>query len=483
MKKILFVTSEAHPLIKTGGLADVCGSLPKALAELSNDIKLIIPNYQALKTTENIRFLCSVRVDNRNVNILETRMPDSQVVVWLVDYPVYYNYPGNPYVDEQGEPWPNNAERFGLFCRIAVEAAMDRVHQDWKPDVVHCNDWQSGLVPALLSLERDRPATVFTIHNMAYQGLFPASTAAVLNLPGQLWHPAGLEFHEMLSFIKGGLVYADYITTVSPTYALEIQTPELGYGLEGLLEHRKEFLGGIINGIDIDQWNPEKDPYIAQHYTVATLNKKRPNKSELQERFALPVTDRVPLFGLIGRLVEQKGIDLILECLPELITMDLQFVLLGSGDKDFEKQLQKMAHLYPDKISIIIDYDEKLAHLIEAGADVFLMPSRFEPCGLNQMYSQRYGTIPIVRKTGGLADTVTDALPETLAMHTASGIVFAEASSGSLLEAIKRALILYSSPETWKRLQINAMNKDFSWQRSAEKYLALYEKLEAGIEE
>jgi starch synthase len=477
MKKILFVTSEAHPLIKTGGLADVCGSLPKALAELSQDIKLIIPNYQALKTSENVRFLCSIRVDNRNINILETRMPDSHVTVWLVDYPAYYNYPGNPYLDEQGEPWANNAERFALFCRIAVEAAMDRVHQDWRPDIVHCNDWQTGLVPALLSLEHDRPRTVFTIHNMAYQGLFPGSIAAVLNLPGKLWHPAGLEFHEMLSFIKGGLVYADHITTVSPTYALEIQTPELGYGLEGLLDHRKEFLGGIINGIDLDQWNPETDSYITQRYTVATLKKKLLNKSELQRRFALPVNDRVPLFGLIGRLVEQKGIDLILECLPEMVTMDMQFVLLGSGDKDFEKQLQKLADLYPDKIAITLGYDESLAHFIEAGADIFLMPSRFEPCGLNQMYSQRYGTIPIVRKTGGLADTVVDTLPETLDRHTASGIVFNEASSGSLLEAIKRALILYSVPDTWKKMQINAMKKDFSWQRSAEQYLALYENL------
>ena len=477
MKKILFVTSEAHPLIKTGGLADVCGSLPKALAELSQDIKLIIPNYQALKITENVRFLCSIRVDNRNINILETRMPDSHVIVWLVDYPVYYNYPGNPYVDENGNPWPINAERFALFCRIAVEVAMDRVHQDWKPDIVHCNDWQTGLVPALLSLEHDRPSTVFTIHNMAYQGLFPAKTAAALNLPGKLWHPAGLEFHEMLSFIKGGLVYADEITTVSPTYALEIQTPEFGYGLEGLLDHRKEFLGGIINGIDLDQWNPETDPYITQNFTAATLDKKSLNKSELQRKFALPANDRVPLFGLIGRLVEQKGIDLILECLPEMVTMNMQFVLLGSGDKDFEKQLQKLAHLYPDKISITIGYDESLAHLIEAGADVFLMPSRFEPCGLNQMYSQRYGTIPIVRRTGGLADTVVDAMPETLASHSASGIIFNEASSGSLLEAIKRTLILYNTPDIWKKIQINAMKKDFSWQRSAEQYLALYENL------
>jgi len=477
MKKILFVTSEAHPLIKTGGLADVCGSLPKALAELSQDIKLIIPNYQALKTTENVRFLCSIRVDNRNVNILETRMPDSHVTVWLVDYPAYYNYPGNPYVDENGNPWPINAERFALFCRVAVEAAMNRVHQDWKPDIVHCNDWQTGLVPALLSIERDPPSTVFTIHNMAYQGLFPARTAAALNLPGQLWHSAGLEFHEMLSFIKGGLVYADYITTVSPTYALEIQTPEFGYGLEGLLDHRKEFLGGIINGIDMDQWDPETDPYITQHFTATTLNKKQLNKSALQRRFSLPVNDRVPLFGLIGRLVEQKGIDLILDCLPEMVAMDMQFVLLGSGDKDFEKELQKLARLYPDKIAITIGYDESLAHLIEAGADIFLMPSRFEPCGLNQMYSQRYGTIPIVRKTGGLADTVVDTLPETLAKNTASGIVFNEASSGSLLEAIKRTLILYSSSDSWKKMQINAMKKDFSWQRSAEQYLALYENL------
>ena len=477
MKKILFVTSEAHPLIKTGGLADVCGSLPKALAELSQDIRLIIPNYQALKTSESVRFMCSIRVDNRNINILETRMPDSQVIVWLVDYPSYFNYPGNPYVDEQGESWPNNAERFGLFCRIAVEAAMDRVNQDWKPDVVHCNDWQSGLVPALLSFENDRPSTIFTIHNMAYQGLFPASAAATLNIPGQLWHPAGLEFHGMLSFIKGGLVYADYITTVSPTYALEIQTAEFGYGLEGLLEHRKEFLGGIINGIDLDQWDAEKDPYIAQTYSLSTLDKKQLNKVALQTKFSLPVKGDIPLFGLIGRLVAQKGIDMILECLPEMMTMDIQFVLLGSGDKEFEKQLKDLALLYPNKIAVQIGYDEALAHLIEAGADVFLMPSRFEPCGLNQMYSQRYGTIPIVRKTGGLADTVMDSLPTTLADKTASGIVFSEASASALLEAIKRTLILYSMPDTWKKMQTNAMNKNFSWQRSAQEYLELYEKI------
>lgn len=477
MKKILFVTSEAHPLIKTGGLADVCGSLPKALTELSQDIRLILPNYQALKASENVRFLTSIRIDNRNINILETLMPDSKVIVWLVDYPAYYNYPGNPYVDEQGEPWSNNAERFGLFCRIVTEVAMNRINQDWQPDVVHCNDWQSGLVPAFLSLEEGRPSTVFTIHNMAYQGLFPLTSASVLNLPGQLWHPAGLEFHGMLSFIKGGLVYADYITTVSPTYALEIQTAEFGYGLEGLLEHRKEFLGGIINGIDLDQWDPEKDPNIFQCYSAKTLGKKLLNKTALQAKLGLPIEEHIPLFGLIGRLVEQKGIDLLLDCFSEMITMKLQFVLLGSGDKVFEKQLQEFAELYPDKIAIKIGYDEALAHLIEAGADAFLMPSRFEPCGLNQMYSQRYGTVPIVRKTGGLADTVIDALPETLGNQTATGIVFNEASPSALLEAIKRTLILYSMPDSWKKIQVNAMGKDFSWQRSAKQYLELYQTL------
>ena len=477
MKKVLFVSSEVYPLIKTGGLADVCGSLPPALLELGTDVRLIMPNYQAIKTTEEIYFKSTVQVNRMDVNILETRLPGTQIVVWLVDYPMFFDFPGNPYVDEKGDPWLNSAERFALLCRVAVEVSMNRGYLDWEPDIVHCNDWQTGLVPALLSLEYNRPSTVFTIHNMAYQGLFPASSAVSLNLPGQLWHPEGLEFHDHLSFIKGGLVYADYITTVSPTYALEIQTEEYGYGLEGLLAHRKESLGGIINGIDLEQWDSEHDQAIAQTYSETTLANKKLNKRALQERFGLPVNDDIPLLGLIGRLVEQKGIDLIIECLPDMVTMELQFVLLGSGDKGFEKQLKDFALLYPDKIVISIGYDEALAHLIEAGSDVFLMPSRFEPCGLNQMYSQRYGTIPIVRKTGGLADTVTDTLPGTLANDTASGIVFNEASPSALLEAIKRTLILYSLTNTWEKMQLNAMRKDFSWQRSAQEYITLYENL------
>jgi starch synthase len=476
MKKILFVTSEAHPLIKTGGLADVSGSLPKALAELGEDVRLIMPNYQAIKTTEEIYYKSTVRVNNTDVNILETRLPGTQVIVWLVECPEFFDFPGNPYVDEQGNAWANSAERFALFCRIAVEVAMNRSYLEWTPDIVHCNDWQSGLVPALLSLEATRPATVFTIHNMAYQGIFPKATKVSLNLPKSLWNPDGIEFNGMLSFIKGGLAYADRITTVSPTYAQEIQTADFGYGLEGLLSHRNDVLTGIINGIDADQWNPETDAHICECYNISTLNKKQLNKTALQTRLSLPV-DNIPVFALISRLVEQKGIDLILECLPEMLTLPLQFVLLGSGNKSFEQQLSLFTETYPEKIAITIGYDEALAHLLEAGADIFLMPSRFEPCGLNQLYSQRYGTVPIVRKTGGLADTVVDTLPETLSNNTATGFVFNEATPGSLMETIKRALIVYSQPKTWKQLQTTGMKKDYSWTKSAKEYMALYDQL------
>lgn len=477
MKKILFVTSEAHPLIKTGGLADVSGSLPKALAELGADIRILLPYYQALKITKAVTFRCTIRVNNSNVNIMETCMPDSDVLVWLVDHPSSFDMPGNPYVDAQGVDWPNNAERFALFCRVAVEIASNRTQLDWQPDIVHCNDWQSGLTPALLSLENPRPATVFTIHNMAYQGVFPAATYRALNLPSRLWHINGLEYHQQLSFIKGGLAFADHITTVSPTYAEEIKTAEFGYGLEDLLAYRHAHLSGIINGIDPAEWNPETDSHIASAYSAKHLSKKLLNKTALQTTMQLPVTTELPVFGLISRLVDQKGIDLVLDCLPEMLTLPLQVVVLGSGDKLLEERLQDLANTYPDKMALRIGYDERLAHLIEAGVDIFLMPSRFEPCGLNQMYSQRYGTLPIVRRTGGLADTVVDAMPSTVKDHTASGFIFNTPHSDALMEAVKRSLWLYNDLKTWQKIQHNAMQKDFSWQNSAEQYLALYERL------
>ncbi len=477
MKKILFVSSEVHPLIKTGGLADVAGSLPIALAELGQEVRIIIPKYQALKLEEEVTYLCSLRINNRDVNILETLLPDSDVIVWLVDCPEYFDIPGNPYSDEFGNAWANSAARFSLFCRVAVEVAQNRAHLDWKADIVHCNDWQSGLVPALLTLEPHRPSTVFTIHNMAYQGLFPETTYFDLNLPRQLWNPGALEFHSLLSFIKGGIACADHITTVSPNYALEIQTAEYGYGLEGLLHNRHHELNGIINGIDVDIWNPETDPRITQNFTIDSLTKKAGNKLALQKHFSLPEELAIPMIGLIGRLVGQKGIDLVIDCLDVLVNYPIQFVLLGSGEKGFEHRLKNLSYLYPDKISVSIGYNEDLAHLIEAGSDMFLMPSRFEPCGLNQLYSQRYGTLPIVRRTGGLADTVVDAMPDTIADKTASGFVFEEPSVGAMLETIKRAILLYSNKRIWQQLQKNAMRKDFSWKKSAQQYLDLYNTL------
>lgn len=477
MSKILFASSEVHPLIKTGGLADVAGSLPLALSELGEDVRIIMPRYQAIKLALPVTDVAHLRVNNCNVTLQETCLPDSSVPIWLIDFPEYFGQAGNPYVDASGEPWPDSAERFALFCRIAVEVAMNRAGLNWQADIVHCNDWQTGLIPALLSLESQAPASVFTIHNMAYQGLFPPATYANLNLPGKLWNPEALEYFGQLSFIKGGLAFAQRITTVSPTYAQEIQTAEFGYGLEGLLKYRQAYLSGIINGIDTTVWNPEQDTNLVANYSADSLTNKALNKAALQASFGLPVDEKLPLFGLIGRLVEQKGIDMVIDCLPEMQALPLQFVLLGSGDKQFEAKLQAFAKAHPDKIAVRIGYDEALAHQIEAGADIFLMPSRFEPCGLNQMYSQRYGTLPIVRKTGGLADTVTDTLPTTLQQGSASGLVFNDASSSALMETIKRSLFLFEDKTAWQKIQKTAMNKDFSWHNSAQQYLKLYQSL------
>lgn len=476
MRKILFCTSEVHPLIKTGGLADVSSSLSKALAQLSQEVRIILPRYHAIKLPAGNNPVCSLTINNHRADIYEVHLDASGIIVWLVDCPEYFGTQGNPYVNASGQAWSNLAERFALFCRVVVEVAMNRTYIDWQPDLVHCNDWQSGLVPAFLSQEQHRPATIFTIHNLAYQGTFPKSTFQSLNIPNYFWNPNGLEYYKSLSFIKGGLAYADQITTVSPTYAEEIQTTEFGYGLEGLLVYRKEALSGITNGIDYQQWNPKHDGFISEHYNAESLIKKQNNKQALQQRLGLPIDKIVPMLGLIGRLVEQKGIDIIIDNIVAIMAMNVQFVLLGSGIKEYEDHLTMLAIKYPSQMVINLGYDEALAHQIEAGVDIFLMPSKFEPCGLNQMYSQRYGTIPIVRRTGGLTDTVTDTTPETIANKTATGVVFDKPEAGALLEAIKRTLLLYSNKKIWKKIQINAMNMDFSWQVSGKKYLDLYRR-------
>lgn len=479
MTRIMFVTSEAHPLIKTGGLGDVSGSLPAALESLHHDVRLVLPAYQSvLEKLTDVRSIASLRLSApfSSVRILEAVMPDTQVKLWLIDAPECFNRAGNPYQGPDGQDWSDNAFRFTLFARAVVELAMGRGGLDWKPEIVHCNDWQTGLVPALLSQESGRPGTVFTIHNLAYQGLFPYETFERLQLPPDLWSLEAMEFYDSFSFIKGGLAFADYLTTVSPTYALEIRRPQLGYGLHGLLNHRSRHLVGILNGADYAIWDPSNDRLIPKSYSSQTLNRKCANKKALQARFNLPQDPRIPVIGLVGRLVEQKGIDLVLEALPDLLERPVQVAILGSGERRFEQALCDLAEAYPRQIGMFIGYCENRAHLVEAGADMFLMPSRFEPCGLNQLYSLRYGTVPIVRHTGGLADTVIDAVPGTLADGSATGFVFEKPAAEALLQAVNRALDCLAKPATWRQLARTGMDQDFSWQASARRYTEVYEK-------
>ncbi len=475
--KILFVTSEAHPLIKTGGLADVSGSLPAALKALRRDIRIIMPAYKAAKNaigryTRKAELTVPGFPDT--ITLLEGYLPGTRITVWLVESPRHFDREGGPYVDSSGQDWPDNAERFTVFCRAVEKIALNQAGIDWQPDIVHCNDWQCGLVPALLAPASHRPATVFTIHNLAYQGLFSWSDFEALHLPPELWSMHAMEFYNQLSFIKGGIIFADMISTVSPQYAKEICTPEFGCGLEDLLSQRSEYLVGILNGADYSQWNPARDSYLTANYNPFTVENKKTNKAQLQKIFNLPHDQNIPLIGLVGRLVEQKGFDLLLAILPQLVQRNVQVAILGSGDKSLEQRLELAMLDYPDHVSAHIGYNEKLAHEIEGGADMFLMPSRYEPCGLNQIYSLRYGTLPIVRHTGGLANTVIDASDKNIADGTASGIVFKSATPESLLHAIDRAQALYAQPKKWKKLVFNAMQQDFGWRRSARQYLELY---------
>ncbi|HDN69322.1 MAG TPA: glycogen synthase GlgA [Gammaproteobacteria bacterium] len=475
---ILFASAEAHPLIKTGGLADVAGSLPRAIRHLHHDIRIVIPAYQSvLKQAEKFTLVAHLELESvkQPVRILCGRLPGSNVTVYLVDSPEHFDRPGNPYTMKQGAEWPDNAERFTTFCRAIEALSLDAAGLDWQPDIIHCNDWQTALVLPLLDRHAVRPATIFTIHNLAYQGLFDWKIFKKLKLPADFWSMEAMEFHNQFSFIKGGLVYADWVTTVSPTYAEEIQTSKYGYGLEGLIGYRKDNLTGIVNGVDYNVWNPGRDILIPVQFTARSLTHKIENKQALQEHFKLPVDKTIPVFAVISRLVEQKGIDLILKIVPDLVKQKAQLIVLGSGDSKLETGIRDAVKKYPKQVAAHIGYDEALSHHIEAGADMFLMPSRFEPCGLNQIYSQRYGTVPIVRNTGGLADTVTDTTPETIESKTATGFSFNKAKAPALLKTVERALGYYRQPEIWQQIVCTGMKQDFSWKRSAQLYIELYE--------
>lgn len=481
MMKILFAASEAAPFARTGGLGDVAGALPKALGKLGHDVRLIMPLYRAVdgkrhRLNEVAGGLeVHAAVGPAKVDLLEGRLAGG-VPVYFVRHDSSFARDGL-YQAPSGEDHPDNAERFALFCRAAIEVCRRVAFQ---PDVLHAHDWQTALLPVYLkTVLRGDPffqgtSTVFTIHNLGYQGLFPPDALPRLQLPSDLFTPAGLEFFGKVNLLKGGLVFADLLTTVSRRYSQEIQQPEQGFGLEGVLRERSGDLFGIVNGIDPEEWNPAIDPHIAARYTAADLPGKAQCKEDLQRRFGLPMRAEVPLLAVISRLAEQKGLDLLGEILEDLLGLDLQLVLLGTGEKTLESAFVQASARHPSKLGVKIGFDTPLSHQIEAGADLFLMPSRYEPCGLNQMYSLAYGTIPVVRATGGLDDTIVQFDPGT---GQGNGFKFKEATGPAFFQAIRQALALFPQKADWGRLVANAMAADFTWDRSAREYEQLYRRV------
>jgi len=478
--KILFATPEAVPFAKTGGLADVAGALPKYLQPLGCEVVLIMPYYRMVKRSGlPIQYLgeeieVPLREEALRAEVYQSQLEPNIMVYFIgrdefFDREYLYSTPKGDYFD--------NAERFVFFTRAVLRLAR---HIGFSPDLIHHHEWQTGLIPAYLkSIYENDPffahtATVFTIHNIAYQGLFKKEKFPLTGLPSEMYNPEGVEFWERINLMKAGIVYADVINTVSQKYSEEIQSPEYGYGLEGILRKRNADLYGILNGVDYQEWDPAHDSHLIARYDLRDLSGKQECKRDLLKEFGLPAAlEKVPLLGMISRLADQKGFDLLAEILDQLFSFDLGFVLLGTGEQKYHDLFQQVAQKYPQKAGIRIAYDDRLAHKIEAGADLFLMPSKYEPCGLNQIYSLKYGTIPVVRATGGLDDTITHYDPSK---GTGNGFKFARYDAKEFLNQIKTAIVFYAQPEHWTKLVRNAMNSDFSWHRSAEAYLQLYRR-------
>lgn len=492
--RVLFAASELAPWVKTGGLGDVASALPAALRRIGLDVRVLLPLYpalrQALAGLDPVAELQHLGGELPAARLLAAHTPGPEgVPLLLLDCPALFERPGNPYLDGNGHDWPDNALRFGLLSRVAALLGSADCPIAWQPQVIHCNDWQTALAASHLHYdERPHAATLLTIHNLSFQGCYGAHLLGALGLPSHAWTMEGVEYYGQLSFLKGGLQHADWINTVSPGYAQEIQTPEGGMGLDGLLRWRSARLSGILNGIDTAHWNPASDPHLAAPYDMDALDGKARNKRALQRRHGLAESgsgssgkrskrNDLPLLGVISRLTEQKGLDLLPPLAAAIAALPAQLVVLGSGEHELETAFRAMARQYPDQFAVTIGYDEPLAHQIEAGADIFLMPSRFEPCGLNQMYSLRYGTPPLVRRTGGLADTVVDCTPATLADGSANGFVFEQATAGSLFAALQRAVATWQRPDDWKPLQRNGMAHDWSWNAPAQRYAEIYFRL------
>ena len=472
--RVLSVASEIYPIIKTGGLADVVGALPIALKTEGVEVRTLIPGYPAvmaaLEAAEEIYHL--PHLHGGPARVLSDRC--AGIELFVLDAPHLFARPGNPYATSDGVDWPDNAIRFAALGRIASDIGMGSI-PGFVPDIVHAHDWQAGLTHAYLHYsDRPRPGTVMTVHNLAYQGQFPRAILNEIGLPPESFGIDGVEYYGGVGFLKAGLQLADRITTVSPTYAMEIRAPDAGMGLDGLLRGRSDVLSGILNGIDIAVWNPGTDPHIASTFGAGTLENRAPNKAALQKRLGLRVTPDAFLIGVISRMSWQKGLDLLIEALPGVMSEPVQIAVLGNGDAELQDRYRAAATANPDQVGVLVGYDEGLAHLIQAGADALVVPSRFEPCGLTQLCALRYGSVPIVSRVGGLADTVFGADDPYNADRAMTGIKFGPVTTEKLAEALRRANVLFRNKAVWRQIQQNGMAVDVSWRNRASGYAELY---------
>ncbi len=475
--RVLLASSEVYPYSKTGGLADMVGALAKTLVRAGHEVGVVTPLYSGIRkrfpALQPLPLPIDIPLGNNVIRgSLWSLQPMPGLTIYFVDQPAFYERA--ELYQEHEVDYPDNAARFIFFAKVVSHLACNLA---WRPEIVHLHDWQAASAAALLHHSRKTPGqgsvppVCLTIHNLAYQGLFPSSHFGLTNLPSEYFGPDTLEFYGKLSCLKAGIVYADFITTVSPRYAREITTEEFGCGLDGLLRTRNSSLVGILNGVDYEEWNPSADPLLKHHFSASDLAGKAADKLALQEEFGLPLNGAIPLFGNVGRLTEQKGADILIPALGAKLSAGFQFVLIGSGSSAFQRGYEDLARRFPRQVGLKFGFNEGLSHRIEAGSDFFLMPSRFEPCGLNQMYGMRYGTIPIVSATGGLDDTVIDIREDASGVN---GIKFTEYSVPALSKGIEKALALYQAPEIMRRYRLNAMSADFSWGRMVAEYVNIY---------
>jgi starch synthase len=476
--RVLHAGAELFPLVKTGGLADVMGALPQALVAQGADVRLVLPGLPAIvRGVDDQRLVCEIGplFGAARISLRLGTVGFSGVPAYVIDAPHLYRRDGNPYLDARGTEWSDNLQRFALLGWVAAHLASGELDGNWVPDVVHAHDWHAALACAYMAAQpASRAKSVFTVHNLAYQGLFDAHDFHLLGLPGRFMLPGALEFHGRISFMKAGLAYAQRVTTVSPSYAAEIALPEFGCGLDGVVRARGDAVSGILNGVDRKVWDPASDTLIDARYSAAALQGKARCKAALQQALGLATDARAPLLAVVSRLTAQKGLDLLLQALPELLAHGVQLAVQGTGDAALEAGFVAAAQAHAGRVAVRIAYDESLAHRMVAGADMILVPSRFEPCGLTQLYGLLYGTVPVVRRVGGLSDTVVDATPQALADDLATGVVFDAAAPDALADAVGRATVLYRQREPWHKLMRRGMAQNFSWESAAQQYMALY---------